>query len=47
MCIVVKADETKMKPYLVISRKKVKEELKSIPGDIITVSTHRIACMLQ
>ena len=38
--LAVKADGTKMKPYVVIPGKKVKEELKSIPGVIVAASVN-------
>ena len=40
VCLAVKADEMKMKPYIVIPGKKVKEELKSIPGVIVAASVN-------
>ena len=32
VCLCVKADGTKLKPYVVIPAKKVKKELEAIPG---------------
>jgi len=38
VCLAVKADGTKMKPYIVIPVKKVKKELMSILGVIVVVT---------